>query len=254
MQLSVVVPAYQEGDRILENLLEIADTLASFSPSWEIVLVDDGSRDATRAEAVKAQARIPGLRVLSYPRNRGKGFALRHGARHARGDLVAFLDADLELHPQQLPVLIEILSRQGADLVVGSKRHPRSTSHASSQGFPLSRRILSALYFSLVKLMFRLPVRDTQAGLKLFRRHVLSDVLPAVRTTRFAFDLDLLVHAHRAGYRVAEAPVAARFLRATSRLQLRDMWRIWADTLALYCRVHTAWRPLRMKRPVSVER
>jgi len=79
--------------------------------------------------------------------------------------------------------------------------------------------------------MFRLPVRDTQAGLKLFRRHVLSDVLPAVRTTRFAFDLDLLAHAHRAGYRVAEAPLAARFLRAASRMRLRDVWHIWADTL-----------------------
>ena len=254
MQLSVVVPAYNEGDRIFENLLEVAETLASCSTSWEIVLVDDGSRDATPAEAVKAQALIPGIRVLSYPRNRGKGYALRHGAGHARGDLVAFLDADLELDPSYLPVLLEVLKRRGADLVVGSKRHPQSNPPAASQAFPLSRRIMSALYFLLVKLMFRLPVRDTQAGLKVFRRQVLQDVLPAVRTTRFAFDLDVLVHVHKAGYRMAEAPVAVRFLRTSSRLGLGDVFRIWADTLKLFYRVQLAWRPLRMKRAVSSER
>ena len=254
MQLSVVVPAYNEGDRILENLLEIAGTLASFSTSWEIVVVDDGSTDATREAAGRAREHIPGLRVLSYPRNRGKGFALRHGADHARGDCIVFLDADLELHPKQLPVLLEILNRHDADFVIGSKRHPGSADPAPAQAFPWSRRVLSELYCLLVRLMFRLPVSDTQAGMKLFRRQVLSDVLPAVRTTRFAFDLDVLVHAHRAGYRVAEAPVAARFLRRSSRLTLRDVWRIWADTLAVYCRVQLAWRPPRAKRAVSVER
>jgi dolichol-phosphate mannosyltransferase len=238
MQLSVVVPAYNEGDRILEDLLEIADTLISFSTSWEIILVDDGSRDATRGQAIKAQADIPGLRIFSYQENRGKGYALRHGAGQARGDLIAFLDADLELHPKQLPVFIEILHRERADLVVGSKRHPESPPPAAGQAFPLSRRILSAFYFLFVKQMFHLPVRDTQAGLKLFRRHVLRDVLPKVRTTRFTFDLDVLVNAHRAGYQVAEAPVVARFLRASNRLTLRDVVRMWVDTLALYYRVH----------------
>jgi glycosyltransferase involved in cell wall biosynthesis len=254
MQLSVVVPAYNEGDRLFENLLEIAGTLASFSSSWEIVVVDDGSRDATLAAAVRARAHLPHLRVLSHPRNRGKGFALRHGARHARGDFIVFLDADLELHPKQLPVFFEVLNREGADLVVGSKRHPESRVPDAAQAFPWSRRAMSEVYRRLVGLMFRLPVGDTQAGLKLFRRHVLSDVLPAVRTARFAFDLDLLVHAWRAGYHVAEAPVAARFLRASSRLKLRDVVRIWVDTVALYCRVQMTSRSARAKRAVPAER
>lgn len=254
MQLSVVVPAYNEGERILENLLEIAGTLASFSTSWEIVIVDDGSRDATGAAARRAQARIRNLRVLSYPRNRGKGFALRHGAAHARGDFIVFLDADLELHPKQLPVFFEIQAREGADLVVGSKRHPESTAPDAAQAFPWSRRIMSDVYCRLVTFMFRLPVRDTQAGMKLFRRKVLVDVLPAVQTARFAFDLDLLVRAHQAGYRAAEAPVAARFLRPTSRLTLRDVLRIWVDTVRLYRHVHMTWRPQRAKRAVAVER
>ncbi len=254
MQISVVVPAYNEGERIFENLLEIAGTLASFSASWEIVVVDDGSRDGTGAAARRARARIRNLRGLSYPRNRGKGFALRHGAARASGDFVVFLDADLELHPKQLPVFFEIQAREGADLVVGSKKHAESAAPDTAQAFPWSRRVLSALYGRLVAFMFRLPVRDTQAGMKLFRREVLSDVLPVVRTARFAFDLDLLVHAHRAGYRVAEAPVAARFLRTSSRLTLRDVLRIWADTIALYHHVHMTWHPQHAKRAVPIER
>lgn len=253
MQLSVVVPAYNEGDRIFANLVEIADTLTSLRTSWEIILVDDGSSDTTHAEAVRAGALIPDLRISSYPRNQGKGFALRHGAGQARGDLVVFLDADLELHPKQLPALLEVLHRRGVDFVVGSKRHPESKQPRSGQAFPLSRRILSDMYFLLVKLMFRLPVHDTQAGLKVFRRQVLLDALPSVRATRFAFDLDLLVHAHRIGYRMAEAPVTARFLRTSSRLTVRDVLRIWADTLRLYWHVLSAERSLPRPAPSPLE-
>ncbi len=238
LELTVIVPAFNEGGSILENLREIADTLASFSASWEIIVVDDGSRDETCAQAMKAQAHIPELRVLSYPTNRGKGFALRHGASEALGELVVFLDADLELHPQQVPVLLQALHREGADLVVGSKKY-----RDSDYAFPLMRRILSQLYSLLVHLMFHLPVRDTQVGLKVFRREVLRDVLPAVRCVRFAFDLDLLVHAYLMGYRLVEVPVAVRFLRASSRLTIRDVVRIWVDTLSLYGRLRMLQRP-----------
>lgn len=234
MQLTVIVPAFNEGTRIFENLREIADSIASFSASWELILVDDGSTDETRSQSVKAQAHIPELQVLSYPANRGKGIALRTGALAARGEFVVFLDADLELHPTQIPVLLRALHRTGADLVVGAKRYddPR---HA----VPRMRKVLSRGYSALVRLLFRLPVRDTQSGLKLCRRQVLRDALPAVQCSGFAFDLDLLVQAQRKGYRLAETPVAARFLRASSRLTLADALRIWTDTLKLYRRPRT---------------
>ncbi len=231
VELTVVVPAFNEGRRMFGNLREIADSLLSFSASWEIILVDDGSTDGTCAEAINAQAYIPQLRVLSYRPNRGKGFALRHGASEALGDLVVFLDADLELHPEQVPVLLQSIQREDADVVVGSKRHTDS-----GVAFPLRRRILSQGYSLLVHFLFHLPVRETQVGLKLFRRQVLRDALPAVTCTRFAFDLDLLVQAHRMGYRLAEVPVAVRFLRASSRLTVGDVARIFVDTLRLYCR------------------
>jgi glycosyltransferase involved in cell wall biosynthesis len=239
LELTVVVPAFNEGGSIFENLREIADTLTSFSASWEIILVDDGSRDETYAQAMKAQAYIPGLRVLSYPMNRGKGYALRHGACAALGELVVFLDADLELHPKQIPVLLQALHGEGVDLVVGSKSYTDS-GHA----FPLFRRILSRLYSLLVQLLFHLPARNTQVGLKLFRRKVLCDALPAVRCTGFAFDLDLLVQAHRMGFRLAEAPVEARFLRTSSRLAMRDVVRIWVDTVSLRLRARVRQRSL----------
>jgi glycosyltransferase involved in cell wall biosynthesis len=241
VQLTVIVPAFNEGTRIFQNLREIADAVASFSPSWEIILVDDGSTDHTRAESARAQADIHEIRVLSYPGNRGKGSALRTGASEARGEFVVFLDADLELHPKQIPALLRALQETGADLVVGAKRYD-DPGHA----VPPLRKVLSRVYSSLVRLLFRLPVRDTQSGLKLFRRDVLNELLPAVHCSGFAFDLDLLVQAHRRGYRMAETPVAARFLRVSSRLTLSDALRIWVDTLRLYCRARAPQR-LRMR-------
>lgn len=237
MELTVIIPAYNEGKAIFQNLLQTAEVVRSFSASWELIAVDDGSTDETYAEATKAAARIPELRVLSYRKNRGKGFALRRGFNEARGEVVAFLDADLEIHPSQLPGLLRLLDQRAVDLVIGSKKHPES-----SNAFPFIRRVLSECYALLVKVLFRLPVQDTQTGLKVFRRRALLDVLPAVESGSFAFDLDLLVQIHRKGYRVAEAPVSIRFLRPASRVTLLDMWRIWSETILLFYRLHAPAR------------
>jgi glycosyltransferase involved in cell wall biosynthesis len=237
MELTVIIPAYNEGKRIFHNLLQTADVLRSFSTSWELITVDDGSTDDTYTEATKAAAQIPELRVLTYPKNRGKGFALRQGSREARGEVVAFLDADLDIDPSQLPALLNILNQRGVDLVIGSKKHPESRN-----AVPLIRRLLSKCYALLVKCLFHLPVQDTQTGLKVFRRQALWDVLPAIESRSFAFDLDLLVHIHRKGYRVAEAPVSIRFLRPSSRVTVYDIWRIWSETIRLFYRLHAPGR------------
>lgn len=247
--LSVIVPAFNEGDRLFENLLLTATSLRGLTPSFEIVVVDDGSTDDTSSEAMRAAAQIGSVRVVTYEGNRGKGFALSRGVAESRGDLVAFLDADLELHPDQLGVLLEVLTHTHADLVIASKKLARSRYE-----FPIVRRILSELYLLCIRVLFRLPVSDTQTGMKLFRREVLRRALPAVRSTTFAFDLDLLVNVHRLGFRIAEAPVTVKFLRKASRLTVRDVWRIGTDTLRLYSRVQAArWPFVRLRRPETAE-
>jgi glycosyltransferase involved in cell wall biosynthesis len=240
MELTVIVPAYNEGQRILRNLLQTADVLRSFSTSWELIAVDDGSTDDTYTEATRAKAHIPELRILSYPKNRGKGYALSRGSIEARGGVVAFLDADLEIDPSQLPALLRILNQRPVELVIGSKKHPESRN-----AFPFIRRVLSECYALLVKCLFRLPVQDTQSGLKVFRRQALLDALPQVESASFAFDLDLLVQIHRKGYRIAEAPVSIRFLRPSSRVTFHDIWRIWSETVRLFYRLRAPARSRR---------
>jgi glycosyltransferase involved in cell wall biosynthesis len=232
--ISVVMPAYNEASHILGNLREVVDALGAAGYDYEIILVDDGSPDQTYREALKFVAPDPRrLRVVHYDHNLGKGNALMCGTWFARGDYVVFLDADMDLHPAQLPTFFEILRSTGADAVIGSKRH-----RDSKVDYPLIRRLYSAVYYTLVRLMFGLPIKDSQTGLKVFRSEVLQRVLPRILAKRFAFDVEVLANAHRLGYRIVDGPVTLEFRRKVGRITLRDVTNILLDTLAIYYRMH----------------
>ncbi|MBV9277714.1 MAG: glycosyltransferase [Candidatus Eremiobacteraeota bacterium] len=232
-KLSVVMPAYNESASIFRNVAEAVRTLSGFGYDYEIVVVDDGSVDDTHSHAVQIAAQYgPKVRVVRYDDNRGKGGALICGTTYTTGDYIAFLDADMELHPEQLPLFLEIMLASGADVVIGSKRHP-----LSNVVYPRIRRVYSAGYFALVWLLFGLPLRDTQTGLKVFRRQVLQDVFPRVLVKRFAFDIEVLANAHRLGYKIVDAPVTLRFLRKYGRITFNDVWTILLDTLAIFYRL-----------------
>ncbi|WP_052400188.1 glycosyltransferase [Geoglobus acetivorans] len=230
--ISAILPAYNEED-IIENVLhETARTLNWITSRWEILVVDDGSIDST-PEIVKKFAKTDNrVKILSYGKNMGKGFALRYGFQHSRGDLVIFMDADLELHPRKIIEFIEIMREEGADIVVGSKRHPKS-----KVAYPLKRKILSNVYFLLVKILFDLDVKDTQTGLKLFKRDVLADVIPRILVKRYAFDVELLANSVRRGYKIVEAPVELNF-RHNSHVNWKEVWKILVDTMAIAYRMH----------------
>ena len=232
-KLSVVMPAYNESASIFKNVAEAVDTLSGFGYDYEIIVVDDGSVDDTHSHAVQIAAKYGSkVRVVRYDDNRGKGGALICGTTYTTGDYVAFLDADMDLHPEQLPLFLEILVAREADVVVGSKRHP-----LSNVQYPMIRRLYSAGYSALVWVLFGLPLRDTQTGLKLFRRCVLQDVFPRVLVKRFAFDIEVLANAHRLGYKIVDAPVTLRFMRQYGRITLGDIWTILLDTLAIFYRL-----------------
>lgn len=123
-------------------------------------------------------------------------------------------------------------------MVIGSKRHPRSKLY-----YPLHRKIVSAVYFFLIKLMFRLPIHDTQTGLKLFKREVLEKVFPQMLVKKFAFDLELLVLAHRHRFKIAEAPVVVDYRPNIGRkikrwVRLNDIYTTWWDTMAIFYRLY----------------
>lgn len=231
--LSVVMPAFQLGSVIAANIDRVASVLSAMSP--EIVVVDDGSTDQTLLEARRATSNIPGASVLNHQVNRGKGQALFTGARAARGDLIVFLDADLDLPPEQLPALLEKLG--DADVLVGAKRDSMAAGR-----YPLVRRVLSRLFSLATVGLFRLTVTETQTGLKIFRREVLDVVIPQMRIDGYAYDLEMLVRAQRAGYKLTQSPVELGPGASTS-LQGGMLWQMARDTARLQWWVWTGRVP-----------
>jgi len=231
--LSILMPAYNEAHSIAENVCETVETMHALGIDFEIIVIDDGSMDGTHTAASNALRAWPDhVRVVRCTRNEGKGNALVCGASYAKGEYVAFLDADMDLHPEQLASFFELMNALRADAVIGSKFHPRST-----VDYPPVRRLYSFFYYMLVRTLFGLPVRDTQTGIKLFKRPVLDRVLPRVLVKRFAFDLELLANVHHFGYRIVEAPVKVNFQRVGSRLRLGAVWNVFLDTLAIFYRM-----------------
>jgi len=233
-RLSIVMPAYNESASIASNLAEIVRTMNALHYDYEIVLVDDGSPDNTYLSGLKAKSRHPErIRIVRYDQNAGKGNALMIGTRYATGPYVAFVDADMDLHPAQLADFIDILLDTNCDVVIGSKLHPQS-----QVIYPFIRRMYSSAYYGVVRMLFGLPVRDTQTGLKLFRRTVLQRVFPRILVKRFAFDIELLANAHRLGFRIVEAPIHLEFKRLTNRINMKDVRDVLQDTLAIFYRMH----------------
>ncbi len=233
-KISVIMPAHNEGSHIYSNLRETERVFREAGADFEIVLVDDGSGDDTYDQAVRAAKEIPELRVERYDVNSGKGNAIKTGWSLAAGDAVVFLDADLDLHPAQLNTLFRIMREQDADVVIGSKRHPESKIE-----YPLRRRIISDVYAAVLWVLFGLPLKDTQSGIKLYKKRVLDAVFPYVECKRYAFDVELLAYAHEAGFRIVESPVVLNFRRTRrwGRIGIPTLVKTGIDTLAIWYRV-----------------
>ena len=227
------MPAYNEAAVIAPSVAETVRTLDRLDWDYEVVVVDDGSMDGTHEKLVRLATEHSQLLVAKNRENFGKGRALKKGFRYTSGEYVIFLDCDLDLHPSQVKTLFEIMQKEQADVVIGSKRHPESRVE-----YPWHRRVISATYFFLVKLLFGLPIRDTQTGLKLFRRKVLAQVFPRMLVKRYAFDLELLALAHHYGHSIAQAPVVLETKRYQHRIRVIDILHTFWDTLAIWYRMH----------------
>jgi glycosyltransferase involved in cell wall biosynthesis len=232
--LTVVIPVYNGGDEIVDNVNVIQRTVSAGMPGEEVevIVVSDGSIDDT-AERLLAARSEAGIRVIHYDRNLGKGYAVKIGALAAHGAWVALVDADLDLDPASVPTFLETARRENLDFAIGSKRHPESVVH-----YPRSRRVASWSYQQLNRLLFNLDVRDTQVGLKVFSRRVAEDVLPLLIVKRFAFDLELLAVATSRGYdRIRELPVRLQYRFSGSGVgSLAVAGALW-DTAAIFYRL-----------------
>ncbi len=232
-KISIIMPAHNEEDHIYKSIKETCQVFKDLRCSYEIIVVDDGSEDKTYQEAQRAAQDFKNIYVKRDRKNYGKGRALKKGFKFAKGDMVVFLDADLDLHPEQIHTLFRIMKEKKADVVIGSKRHPES-----QLDYPFSRKIISSVYFFLVKILFGLPIRDTQTGLKLYKYQALKEIFPKVLIKRYAYDLELLVNAHHRGYKIAESPITLSSQRPYGRIKPIDIWHTWWDTMAIFYRMY----------------
>lgn len=251
--LSVVIPVFNGGPEIVENIGEIRRRAAGdLRPEeLELVVVSDGSIDGTSERLLAARSDVD-MRVIHYDRNLGKGYAIKIGALAAHGDWIATVDADLDLDPGSIPAYLDAARREGLDFAIGSKRHPESVVQ-----YPRSRRIASWCYQQLNRALFRLDVRDTQVGLKVFRREVALRVLPLLLVKRFAFDLELLAVARALGFgRMRELPVRLDYQFSGSEVRSRAVARALWDTAAVFYRLRilrTYQRKRRLLRSLDLE-
>ena len=202
--LSVVVPAYNEAQRIGSTLARIREYFEAQSYPVELIVVDDGSRDDTVAVARRALEGFPRGEVISYRPNRGKGHAVRTGIVATTGEYVLFTDADLSTPIEEVERAFSMLT-DGYDMVLGSRA--AGTTVVRKQ--PLYRR-MAARFFNLVRdtIVPSTGVADSQCGFKLFRGPVARDIFRRQRVDRFMFDVETLYVASRLGYRYTEMPVA----------------------------------------------
>jgi dolichyl-phosphate beta-glucosyltransferase len=199
--VSVVIPAYNETQRILPTIGAIAAYMSARGEPWELIVADDGSTDDT--VAVLQQLGLANMRVLVADRNGGKGKAVRRGVLAALGDYVLFADADQSTPIEQFELLLDPLLSGRFDISIGS----RAGLSAETTRKSLLRRALSKGLQVLVRVGFRIDTKDTQCGFKLFTKTVALDLFSLQRTDGFSFDLELLYLAAKRGYRTIEVPV-----------------------------------------------
>jgi glycosyltransferase involved in cell wall biosynthesis len=231
--VTFVVPCFEEAAIIAQTLRQ----LAAWFPEARIVVVDDGSSDGTAALARAFAQGHGATEVLALPENCGKGSAVAAAAASIGGDRVVIVDADLAYQDDAIRRAAAALDH--ADMAVGSRRHAESTYTVPVRlfGFLYRRHVLGWLFNRLVRLTLGLSAKDTQCGLKAFRSETFRRLMPQVRTSRFAFDLDVWLLAGAAGLRVAEIPVDVRYGSGRSSVRLlRDGARMAADVIALFGR------------------
>jgi glycosyltransferase involved in cell wall biosynthesis len=240
MLVSIIIPAYKQEKSILKDIENIHNTMSQTRWDFELIVVVDGNVDATMQNAKKI--RKSNVKIVGYKTNRGKGYAVRYGMARSSGDYIAFIDSGMDINPNGISMLLEHMQWYSADVIVGSKRHPAS----KVTNYPFMRRMYTWGYHILVKLLFNLPIKDTQAGLKVYRRAVLEKVLPRLVVKAFAFDVELLAVAKKLGFsRMYEAPIELKLEFGASHSKfspymflnkaVRDMF---LDTIAVFYRMN----------------
>ena len=234
-RLSVVIPAYNEETRIERTLQRVVEYLNGRGETYEILVVSDGSTDATESIVQRFAQAHPQVQLLAYQPNRGKGYAVRYGILRARGERVLFSDADLATPIEELEKLEPYLDK-GYPIAIGS-RPLRESQLVVRQ--PFYREMAGRAFNKVVQLLAVRGIHDTQCGFKLFTRAAAQDIFSRCRLNGFSFDFEALFYAQRLGYPIAEVPIRWMHQEGSKVRLLRDGLRMLRDLVWLRL---NAWR------------
>jgi dolichol-phosphate mannosyltransferase len=215
--ISLVVPVFNQERKVSYSLKKIKQAVESAFANYELIVVNDGSIDNTLNILRDIEAASESMHTITYTPNRGKGYAVKQGVLHSHGDVVMFLDGDLDISPDSIKDYVERLSRY--DLVIASKRHPQSTVI-----IPRSRAFLSRAFHLLIRAATGIPQKDTQAGLKVGNGDIMRTIFRNVTVKRYAFDVELLTIASILHLKVREMPVIMKIDRKFNIKEIVNMF------------------------------
>jgi len=226
---SIVIPAYNEAKRLEDTLDRVLGYVARQPWNAEVLVVNDGSHDATREIVLNYAAHNPALRLVDNPSNRGKGYSVRHGVMEARGELILFTDADLASPIEEGEKLLAALAA-GADMAIGSRWLDKSL---QTRPQPLYRRLLGRVFNLALRIVLGMNYKDTQCGFKAFRRQAAELVFPLQIIERWGFDPEILFLARRLGLRVDEVAVKWAHQENTKINPIKDGLRMFTELLTI---------------------
>lgn len=204
-EYSIIIPAYNEGNRIKNTLLIIDNYIKEKNLSAEIIVVDDGSKDETVKITEKLMRKIPNLKIEAYVKNRGKGFAVKTGVFASKGRYILFTDADNSTPIEELEKLRNSLDKTKSNIAIGSRYLAESKVQIKQ---PLYRIFIGRVGNFLIRLFLIDNIRDTQCGFKLFEHQAAKEIFSFQKVKRFGFDMEALVIAESLGYKIDEVPVS----------------------------------------------
>jgi glycosyltransferase involved in cell wall biosynthesis len=225
--ISVIIPVYNEESKISSFLSHVKRVLSETLLDFELIVINDGSTDDTELVILEEEKLDNRVKVLSYKQNRGKGHAVRLGVLNSKGDVVSFLDGDLDISPSEINNYIKEL--EACDLVIASKSHPLSVINA-----PIVRKILSKMFSMLVRLAVGINIKDTQSGLKVGNGVALRKIFNVMLVKRYAFDVEMLAIASRLNLKIKESPIN---ITLDCSFKIQEIFRMFVDVLAISYRL-----------------
>jgi len=230
--LSIVIPAYNEAERLPEALALTRDWIERQSFEVEVLVVDDGSSDATANVVKEFSHRFPAVSLVPNKVNKGKGGAVQQGMLLAKGEWRLFMDAD---NSTPVDEINKLLAQTGAYQVIIGSRYLEPGSIKVRQ--PLRRRILSRIVNRMIQALFLKGIRDTQCGFKLFSAKATEDIFPRQQVNGWLFDVEVLTIARQLNYAIKEVPVSWYDAKKSKLRALQTTWRTLKELLAIYRRV-----------------